>query len=176
MQCGGAARCALCSVAQIKAPTPVHEYTAQIHWQRQAASFTDKRYSRAHEWRFDGGTVVPASSSPRAVREPLSVAAAVDPEEAFVASISSCHMLWFLDIAARAGWVVDDYLDTAAGVMTPNAQGRLWVSRVTLRPQISFGGERKPDASEIARLHHLAHEECFIANSVKSEVCIEPMA
>lgn len=153
----------------------MHHYTALIHWQRQGAAFTDKRYSRGHEWRFDGGTRVPASSSPHAVREPYSVAAAVDPEEAFVASISSCHMLWFLDLAARAGWVVDDYLDKAVGVMTPNAQGRWWVSRVTLRPQIAFGGERVPDAAELARLHHAAHVDCFIANSVKSEICIEPI-
>ena len=153
----------------------MHHYTAHIHWQRQGAAFTDKRYSRGHEWRFDGGTRVPASSSPHAVREPYSVAAAVDPEEAFVASISSCHMLWFLDFAARAGWVVDDYLDNAVGVMTPNAQGRLWVSQVTLRPQIRFAGERQPDATEITRLHHAAHEDCFIANSVKTDISIEPV-
>lgn len=152
----------------------MHEYAAQISWQRQGAAFTDKRYSRGHAWRFDGGTVVPASSSPHAVREPYSVAAAVDPEEAFVASISSCHMLWFLDVAARAGWVVDSYLDNAVGVMTPNAHGRLWVSQVTLRPLVQFAGERLPDTAEIAHLHHAAHEDCFIANSVKSDVRIEP--
>ena len=154
---------------------PMHDHTAQIHWKRQGAAFTDKRYSRGHTWCFDGGTVVPASASPHAVREPYSVAAAVDPEEAFVASISSCHMLWFLDFAARAGWVVDDYLDNAVGLMTPNAQGHLWVSRVTLRPLVRFAGERQPDAAEVARLHHAAHAECFIANSVKSDVQIEPI-
>jgi organic hydroperoxide reductase OsmC/OhrA len=154
----------------------MHDHTAQVHWQRQGAAFTDKRYSRGHAWRFDGGTVVPASSSPLSVREPYSVAAAVDPEEAFVASISSCHMLWFLDFAARAGWVVDDYLDNAVGVMTPNAQGRLWVSRVTLRPKAVFAGAHQPDAAEVARLHHAAHDDCFIANSVKSEVLIEPIS
>jgi organic hydroperoxide reductase OsmC/OhrA len=153
-----------------------HEYTAQIHWQRQGAVFTDKRYSRGHVWHFDGGVSVSASSSPQAVREPYSVAAAVDPEEAFVASISSCHMLWFLDIAARAGWVVDSYVDDAVGVMTANAQGRLWVSMVKLRPRVSFAGDKQPDATEITRLHHMAHEECFIANSVRSEVRIEPVA
>ena len=116
------------------------EFTAQIHWQREGAVFTDKRYSRGHAWHFDGGVSVPASSSPQAVKLPYSVAAAVDPEEAFVASISSCHMLWFLDFAARAGWVVDDYRDDARGVMTPNAQGRLWVSLVTLRPAVRFAG------------------------------------
>ncbi len=116
-----------------------------------------------------------ASSSPHAVREPYSVVAAVDPEEALVASISSCHRLWFLDIAARAGWVVDDYQDAAVGVMTANQQGRLWVSRVTLRPKILFGGERQPAAAEVAQLHHRTHEECYTANSVKSEICIEPI-
>jgi organic hydroperoxide reductase OsmC/OhrA len=153
-----------------------HAYTAQIQWQRQGAVFTDKRYSRGHVWHFDGGTSVPASSSPNAVREPYSVAAAVDPEEAFVASIASCHMLWFLDIAARAAWVVDSYVDDAVGVMTANAQGKPWVSLVTLRPRVVFAGDKQPDATEIARLHHRAHEECFIANSVRSEVRIEPAA
>jgi organic hydroperoxide reductase OsmC/OhrA len=113
---------------------------------------------------------------PQAVREPYSVAAAVDPEEAFVASIASCHMLWFLDIAARAAWVVDSYVDDAIGVMTANAQGKPWVSAVTLRPRVVFAGDKQPDATEIARLHHRAHEECFIANSVRSEVRIEPAA
>jgi organic hydroperoxide reductase OsmC/OhrA len=152
-----------------------HAYTAQIHWQRQGAVFTDKRYSRGHVWHFDGGVSVPASSSPQAVREPYSLAAAVDPEEAFVASLSSCHMLWFLDIAARAGWVVDSYVDDAVGVMMANAQGKQWVSLVTLRPRAAFAGDKQPDATEIARLHHGAHEECFIANSVRSEVRIEPV-
>ena len=152
------------------------EFTAQIHWQRQGAVFTDKRYSRGHAWHFDGGVSVPASSSPQAVKLPYSVAAAVDPEEAFVASISSCHMLWFLDFAARAGWVVDDYRDDARGVMTPNAQGRPWVSLVTLRPAVRFAGESLPDVAEVTRLHHSAHEECFIANSVRSVVRVEPVA
>ncbi len=151
----------------------MHEYTAQIHWQRQGAAFTDKRYSRGHEWHFDGGITVPGSSSPLSVRVPFSVAEAVDPEEAFVAAISSCHMLWFLDIAARAGWVVDDYCDSAVGVMTANAQGKLWMSLVTLRPRIVFAGDKLPDGTEVARLHHMAHEECYIANSVRSEVRVE---
>ena len=151
----------------------MHEYTAQIHWQRQGAAFTDKRYSRGHEWHFDGGVTVLGSSSPLSVRVPFSVAAAVDPEEAFVAALSSCHMLWFLDIAARAGWVVDDYCDDAVGVMTANAQGKPWMSLVTLRPRIVFAGDTQPDAAEVARLHHVAHEECYIANSVRSEVRVE---
>ena len=151
----------------------MHEYSAQIHWQRHDAVFTDKRYSRSHEWHFDGGITVPGSASPLSVRAPYSVAAAVDPEEAFVAAVSSCHMLWFLDIAARAGWVVDDYRDDALGVMTANAQGRQWISLVTLRPRVTIAGDKQPDATEVARLHHVAHDECYIANSVRSEVRVE---
>jgi organic hydroperoxide reductase OsmC/OhrA len=153
----------------------MHLYTATTHWQRQGAAFIDKRYSRGHEWHFDGGLTVPASSSPLSVKLPYSVAEAVDPEEAFVAAISSCHLLWFLDIAARAGWVVDDYRDNAQAEMTANAQGRLWVSTVILRPAVRFAGDKRPDAAEITRLHHVAHEECYIANSVRSEVRVEPV-
>jgi organic hydroperoxide reductase OsmC/OhrA len=154
----------------------MNAFTAQIQWQRQPGeAFTDKRYSRGHLWHFDGGVTVPGSSSPHSVKLPYSVAEAVDPEEAFVAAISSCHMLWFLDIAARAGWVVDNYVDDAHGVMTAREDGRLWVSQVTLRPAIRFGGDKPPDAAEISRLHHRAHEECFIANSVRSEVRVEPV-
>jgi organic hydroperoxide reductase OsmC/OhrA len=151
----------------------MQSFTAQVHWQRHGASFTDKRYSRGHQWHFDGGISVPASSSPHSVKLPYSVEAAVDPEEAFVASISSCHMLWFLDIAARAGWTVDDYRDDAQGMMTAHEDGRLWVSHVTLRPAIRFVGDKLPDPAEIARLHHRAHEECFIANSLRSDVRVE---
>lgn len=152
----------------------MHEYTARIHWQREGASFTDKRYSRRHLMHFDGGAVVPGSSSPLSVRVPYSDPAAVDPEEAFVASLSSCHMLWFLDFAARAGWVVDDYADQAVGVMDHDASQRMVITVVTLRPQVRFAGERCPDDAEHERLHHAAHEACFIANSVKSEVRCEP--
>ena len=150
------------------------EFTAQVHWQRQGAAFTDKRYSRGHVWRFDGGTEVPASSSPHSVPLPYSLAAAVDPEEAFVASISSCHMLWFLHLAAQAGWVVDDYRDEAFGVMARNAAGRLAMTEVTLRPAVAFAGERRPDAAEVERLHHAAHDECYIANSVTTDVRCQP--
>lgn len=150
-------------------------YTATIAWQRGSQPFTDKRYQRHHQWRFDGGTVVPGSSSPQVVPLPMSDAAAVDPEEAFVASLSSCHLLWFLDIACRAGWVVDDYLDAASGVLARNADGRLAMTEVTLRPAVRFAGDRQPDAAEIHRLHHAAHAACFIANSVRSEVRCEPV-
>lgn len=149
------------------------EYTATVLWQRHGATFSDNRYSRAHQWRFDGGAVVPGSSSPHSVRVPLSDPAAVDPEEAFVASLSSCHMLWFLSIAARRGFVVDSYEDTAIGVMAKNEQGKLAMTVVTLRPKAVFI-DRQPSAEELDALHHAAHEECYIATSVKSEVRCEP--
>jgi organic hydroperoxide reductase OsmC/OhrA len=151
-----------------------HVYTATTLWQRGDQAFSDKKYSRRHEVHFDGGHVMPASSSPLSVRVPYSDPAGVDPEEAFVASISSCHMLWFLDIACRAGWVVDDYRDDALGVMDRNAQGQMAVTLVTLRPAVHFAG-KQPTREELEQLHHRAHEECFIANSVKSEVRCEPV-
>ena len=152
-----------------------HEYRATIHWARGHAVFTDKRYSRGHTWRFDGGVEVPASSSPQVVRVPLSVEAAVDPEEALVASLSSCHMLFFLSFAAAGGWRVDDYSDDALGVMGKNAAGRMAMVRVTLRPRVAFSGERRPSRADILELHHRAHEECYIANSVTTEVRCEPV-
>jgi len=151
-----------------------HEYLARVHWERGAAPFTDKRYSRAHTWRFDGGVEVPASSSPHVVRAPMSAEAAVDPEEALVAALSSCHMLTFLYLAARGGWRIDSYTDDAAGVMGKNAAGRDAIVSVTLRPRVSFSGERLPSPAELQQLHHRAHEECFIANSVTTEVHVEP--
>jgi organic hydroperoxide reductase OsmC/OhrA len=152
-----------------------HEYTAEIVWQRGADErFIDNRYSRRHHLRFDGGVEVAASSSPLVVPLPWSDAAAVDPEEMFVASLASCHMLWFLSLAAKARWSVASYRDHAAGTMTKNGDGRLWVSRVVLRPEVVFDGERQPTRAELEALHHAAHEECFIANSVKSEVVCEP--
>lgn len=151
------------------------DYHATIRWQRGSEAFADRRYSRRHTMHFDGGAVVPGSSSPHAVRVPFSDPSAVDPEEAFVASLSSCHMLWFLDIACRAGWIVDDYRDDAVGTMAKDERGRMAITVVTLRPAVRFGGDKRPDAAEIARLHHAAHEECFIANSVRSEVRCEPV-
>ena len=151
------------------------EYTAQIAWQRDGQRFTDRRYRRAHEWRFDGGAVVAGSSSPQVVAVPMSDASAVDPEEAFVASLASCHMLWFLDIACRAGWVVDDYCDDASGLLAADERGRLAMTCVTLRPRVCFGGDHRPDAAQIRRLHDDAHKACFIANSVKTELRCEPV-
>lgn len=151
------------------------EHVVSVHWERRQEAFTDHRYSRKHTWQFDGGAVVEGSSSPHVVPVPRSDPAAVDPEEAFVASISSCHMLWFLDLAARDGWIVDDYRDDAAGVMARNAQGQLAITVVTLRPAVRFGGERRPDPAAVAGLHHRAHDACFIANSVKTEIRCEPV-
>lgn len=149
------------------------EHHAVVHWQRGNAEFARGRYSRAHEWRFDGGAVVPASASPAVVRAPWSDPAGVDPEEAFVAAIASCHMLWFLSLAADRGFLVESYEDEAIGSMGRLANGHEAVVDVVLRPRIAFARERGPDATEIAALHEAAHEHCFIANSVKSAIRIE---
>jgi organic hydroperoxide reductase OsmC/OhrA len=149
-------------------------YTAGIRWSRGEQKFTDNRYSRAHAWHFDGGTVVPASSSPAVVPLPMSAAGAVDPEEAFVASLASCHMLWFLSLAAKQGYTVDAYADDASGVMAKNAAGKLAMTAITLRPLVTFSGGKLPDRAALDALHHAAHEECFIAASIRSEVIIAP--
>ncbi|HET7717600.1 MAG TPA: OsmC family protein [Bauldia sp.] len=150
-----------------------HIYRATVSWRRGEGDFAKGRYSRGHVWRFDGGIDVTASASPQVVPKPYAVEAAVDPEEAFVASLSSCHMLTFIDLARRAGFVVDAYEDEAEGVMEKNAHGKYWVSRVTLQPRITWSGEKQPSHDDLARLHHSAHEECFIANSVKTDVTVE---
>ena len=154
-----------------------HEYKAAVAWKRgPGEAFTDGKFSRAHEWKFDGGVTVPASSSPLSVKLPLSRADAVDPEEALVAALSSCHMLTFLYLACRQGFVVDAYDDEAVGVMTKNERGKLFVSRVALRPRIAFSGTKQPSADELAELHHHAHEKCYIANSVLTEVVVSPVS
>lgn len=150
-------------------------HSAEIAWSRAGAVFTDQRYRRAHTWRFDGGIEVPASSSPHVVPLPLSEAHAVDPEEAFVAALASCHLLWFLSLAAQRGHVVDSYVDAAEGVLDRDAAGRLAMTRVTLRPRATFSGPSIPDPAALAALHHAAHEACFIANSVRTTVVIEPV-
>jgi len=150
-----------------------HLYRASLTWSRGGAAFTDQRYSRGHSWSFDGGITVPASSSPLSVKLPYSVAEAVDPEEALVAAVASCHLLTFLYVAAKQGYVVDSYADEAVGEMTKNERGKLWVSKVTLSPAIAFSGAKRPTQEQFDALHHLAHEECFIANSVKSEVVVQ---
>jgi organic hydroperoxide reductase OsmC/OhrA len=148
-------------------------HTAVVEWQSNGSRFTDNRYSRAHQWRFDGGAVVPASSSPHVVRVPLSDPARVDPEEAYVAALSSCHMLWFLSLAAAAGVAVDSYRDEALGIMGKNDAGKEWVERVVLRPQVVVRSGAEIDEAAIEALHHRAHEECYIANSVKTVVVVE---
>ena len=149
-------------------------YTAEISWQRNGEDFLGNRYSRRHEMRFDGGAVVAGSSSPHVVPLPMSDASAVDPEEAFVASLSSCHMLWFLSIAAKHKFCVDSYDDAASGVMAKNAEGKMAMTLVTLRPDVTFSGDKLPTRADIDALHHAAHEACYIASSVKTEVRCEP--
>jgi len=149
-------------------------YTATVVWARAPdAPFKDNKYSRAHEWRFDGGTVVPASSSPSVVRVPLSNPAAVDPEEALVVAAASCHMLFFLSLAAARGYVIDRYDDHATGTLDADADGRLAMTRIVLRPAIAFGGTRQPDHAALAELHHEAHARCYIANSLKGKIVVE---
>lgn len=147
-------------------------YQATVKWQRNSDDFLANKYSRSHEWVFDGGAVVFASASPHIVPLPWSVEAHVDPEEAFVASISSCHMLFFLFIAARAGFQVDSYIDEAVGEMSKNEARKYIVSRVNLNPVVEYSGDKLPKASEIKSIHHEAHEECFIANSIRTEVVV----
>lgn len=152
-----------------------HDYRARIHWQRGAQPFTDRRYSRAHDWVLDGLTV-PGSSAPAVVKLPLSRADAIDPEEALVASLASCHMLFFLDYAARDGWRIDDYRDDAVGEMGRNSAGKTAMVRATLNPHVTFSGDKRPTAADVAHLHHLAHEACYIANSVNFEVRVAEIA
>ena len=147
-------------------------YTATVRWERGGDDFASGRYSRGHVWSFDGGAEVPGSSSPHSVRVPYSVEENVDPEEAFVASLSSCHMLFFLHFAQKAGYVVNAYTDEAEGVMEKNEDGRMAVTRVTLRPVVHYEGVA-PDRAEEEELHHKSHDACFIANSVKSEIRVK---
>ena len=148
-------------------------YTATIRWIRTGdGDFTKGQYSRAHQWAFDGGALVPASASPHIVPAPWSNEAGVDPEEAFIASLASCHMLFFVDFARRAGFVLDDYIDEAEGVLEQRADGKLAMTRVTLHPRLTWNGDA-PDAAAIADLHHRAHEACFIANRVTTEVTVQ---
>ncbi len=148
-------------------------FEAQLVWQRGSQAFSDNRYSRAHAWIFDEGLRVPASSSPLSVPLPMSNPAAVDPEEALVAAVSSCHMLFFLSLAAQRGFVIDDYRDHALGTLDKNAEGKLAMTRIVLRPSIVFSGDTQPGTEELAALHHAAHDKCYIANSIKADVVVE---
>ena len=150
----------------------VHEAT--VSWKRgNSENFLDQKYSRVHDWTFDGGAVVRASASPHVVPLPHSDPAAVDPEEAFVASLSSCHMLFFLSFAARAGYLVEEYTDRAEGVLGRNDGGKLAMTSVTLRPRVRFGGDREPPHEELVELHHSSHEACFLASSVNAVIGVE---
>ena len=149
-------------------------YTATISWKSDSPeNFTKNRYTRGHTWSFDGGVDVPASSSPHSVRVPFSIEAAVDPEEALVASAASCHMLTFLWVAARQGFRIDSYEDNAVGEMTKDGNGKEWVSMITLDPTIEWAGYNQPTNAEIAEMHHQAHEGCYIANSIKSTIVVK---
>jgi organic hydroperoxide reductase OsmC/OhrA len=151
----------------------MHTYLATIEWNRGEQAFSDNKYSRAHELIFDGGARVPASSSPLSVPEPMSVGANVDPEEALVAAASSCHLLVFLYVACKTGFVVDSYLDNAVGLMERNTAGKFAITRITLRPKIVFSGARQPTKGELEALHHAAHDDCYIANSIKAEIVVK---
>jgi organic hydroperoxide reductase OsmC/OhrA len=149
------------------------EYCADIIWRRTAGeAFVDSRYSRAHEWRFDGGVVVPASSAVASVPLPYSKRENVDPEEALVAAASSCHMLSFLYVAARSRFIVDAYEDHALGSMSADERSRKSITRIVLRPKVRFSGPRAPDDAAVERMHHEAHEQCYIANSLRSEIIV----
>ncbi len=150
-------------------------YKAEILWQRGEQPFLDKRYSRKHLLRFDGGIEVAGSSAPAAVPPPLSAVDAIDPEEMLVASLSSCHMLFFLAFAAKHGFRVDEYRDEAVGVLEKNAEGKTAITVVTLRPAVTFSGDKLPTRDELDHLHHESHEQCYIANSVKGDVRVEPV-
>jgi organic hydroperoxide reductase OsmC/OhrA len=153
----------------------MNEYTADILWLRGEQDFLSNQYSRRHSIRFDGGVEIAGSSSPHVVPPPLSDTSAVDPEEAFVASLSSCHMLWFLHVARKHKFSVDRYFDAAVGVMEKNAEGKFAMTLVTLKPQVNFTGALLPTREQLTQMHHEAHEECYIANSVKTEVRCEPV-
>jgi len=151
----------------------VSVYSATVVWERREEMFVDRRYCRAHLWQFDGGAEIPASASPRVVPVPLSVEAYVDPEEAFVAAIASCHMLFFLDLCAQRGYVVDSYEDQAIGRLEMNEDEKPAMTEVMLRPRVAFSGDSRPTAQQLDQLHHQAHELCFIANSVRTRVTVE---
>jgi len=150
----------------------MHAYTADIHWERGDQTFADGRYDRRHRWSFDGGSTLVASPSPQVVPEPLSDPSCVDPEEAFVAALSSCHMLWFLHLAADRGYVVDRYVDQPVGEMDPSDEP-MWMKRVTLRPKVSFI-DAAANTPAVRAIHDAAHERCFLAQSVRSEILIQP--
>lgn len=149
-------------------------HNTTINWQRQdGEEFIDNKYSRGHTWEFDGGKVIQASSSPQVVPLPYSVEANVDPEEAFIASLSSCHMLFFLSFAANRKYTVESYTDKAFGIMQIDKENKMSMTDVTLQPKIVFSGEQQPTQEQIDKIHHNAHQQCFIANSIKTRIHIK---
>ncbi len=162
------------TINQKQGQSSMSEYFSKVIWQRaNDEAFIDNEYSRGHCWEFDGGLTVPASASPHIVPLPYSVEENVDPEEAFVAALSSCHMLFFLSIAAKKKWVVESYTDNAVGVMEENGEGNISMTQVTLRPKVVFSGDNQPSLEQLEKVHHQSHQQCFIANSVKTEVLTE---
>jgi organic hydroperoxide reductase OsmC/OhrA len=152
-------------------------YNVKVFWKKNLDEvFIDSQYSRSHTWQFDGGIEVPASSSPEVVPLPMSNEFAIDPEEAFVAALSSCHMLWFLSIAAKENIIVESYEDNAIGVLGKNGDGKLAMTKATLKPKVIFNNKTLPSGEQVDKLHRLAHEKCFIANSVKTKVVIMVIA
>lgn len=151
------------------------EHKAKITWKRDNQPFLDKRYNRIHTWSFDGGAQIQASASPHVVPLPYSDPTLIDPEEAFIASLASCHMLWFLSLAAEQGYCVDTYQDQATGILAKNETGQLAITQVTLHPHVTFSGDKHPTHEDIRHLHHQAHESCFIANSVKTKIHCQPI-
>lgn len=146
------------------------EHKAILNWKRQSADFTYQSYNRDHSWSFDGGSRLEASAAPAYLGNP----ALVDPEEAFIASLASCHMLTFLAVACKKRFVVESYNDEAVGILERNADGKMAITKVILHPKITFSGENQPTAEQLAQIHDVAHHECFIANSVKTVVTVEP--
>lgn len=150
------------------------EYKAIVSWGRGPnEEYVDQKYSRAHSWEFEGGITVPATASHHIVPVPYSNPDYVDPEQAFVASLSSCHMLFFLDLCALRGYIIDEYIDEAVGVLEKNSEGKLAMTLVTLSPKVKFSGNKIPDEKKQEKLHHRAHDLCFIANSAKTEVVVD---
>lgn len=145
------------------------EHKINLSWTRGDVPFEYQKYSRDHTWKFDGGHEMQASAAPAYLGNLKNV----DPEEAFVAALSSCHMLTFLSVACKKKFVLDEYTDEAVGHMEKNAEGKLAITRVTLKPKLKFSGEKQPTAQELDEMHHFAHDQCFIANSVKTEVTVE---
>ena len=152
------------------------EHVVTICWANSQEIFTDNRYSREHTWKFDGGVEIPASASPHVVPAPYSNATCVDPEEAFVASLSSCHMLWFLSIAAKKKFIVENYTDRAIGIIDKNEDGKLAITTVRLCPKVTFIGDDLPTEQQIEKMHDEAHHSCFLANSVKTHITVAVVA